>query len=254
MRGIYITAVVLNPGGNAVGKKMRRLAQRDGMKPVRISQSYTRIMVPVPAAPAGAALPANMTFFIDNRFTSAQRTRIRSLILNVLGFWNSHYSQRAASGRSQYQNCVNTYARFNLAPVWFEEKIVTGSVAAVVQMDGFTRQIIANGFGRAPRALIMYQVPSSSVSNFTIKAVNASNPDTASLSVTINPRILDRADVQNITLAGPLHHAWLHREGYRHPAGVFTSYMAGESSMCVMRNNLNKPAGVPDSRFTVFLD
>lgn len=237
-------------------KKVRRLAQRSTIakKAVRISQSYTRIMVPVPAAPAGVALPANLTFYVDNRFTTSQRTRIRSLIGNLLSFWNQHYTQVAAGGRSSYQNCVNTYARFNLPPVWFENKIANGVTAAAVQMDGFTRQIVANGFGRVPRAEIMYQVPSATVPNFTFKAVNASNPDTAPLSITVNPRVISRTDLPNVTLAGSLHHAWLHREGYRHPSRVFTSYMAGESSMCVMRSNTNKTPGVPDSRYTVFLD
>jgi hypothetical protein len=239
-------------------RKTRRLAQRQDSllraKPVRISQTFTRITVPVPAAEAGAALPANMKFFVDNRFTSAQRTRIRTLISRALEFWRSHYAQVAESGRSRYQNCVNTYAKFNLAPVWFDAKIASGSAAAAVQMDGFTRQIVANGFGRSPRALIMYQVPSSTVPNFTIKAVNASNPDISPLSITVNPRAISRTDLQDVTLTGSLHHAWLHREGYRHPTGVFTSYMAGEASMCVMRNNANKTPGIPDTRFTAFLD
>lgn len=240
-------------------KKTRRLAQRQDhlikRKPVRISQTFTRISVPVPAAEVDVALPANLTFFVDNRFTTTQRTRIRTLISRMLESWRVHYAQMAEGGRSSYQNCVNRYARFNLAPVWFDEgKLATGAAAAAVQMDGFTRMIVANGFGRAARANILYQVPSSTVPNFTIKALNASNPDANSLSVTVNPRVISRTDLQNVTLTGSLHHAWLHREGYRHPARVFTSYMAGESSMCVMRNNANKTPGVPDSRFTVFLD
>ncbi|MGV2967151.1 hypothetical protein [Paenibacillus sp. AGC30] len=237
-------------------KKVRRLAQWPmiAKKPVQISQSYTRITIPVPATPADVALPAQLTFYVDNRFTTSQRGRIGTLIADLLRFWNRHYTQIAAGGRSSYQSCVNTYARFNLPPVWFENKIANGATAAAVQMDGFTRQIVANGFGRVPRALIMYQVPSATVPNFTIKAVNASNPDTAPLSITVNPRVISRTDLQNITLVGSLQHAWLHREGYRHPSRVFTSYMAGESSMCVMRANANKTPGVPDSRYTVFLD
>ncbi|MBJ9992363.1 hypothetical protein IAE55_27065 [Paenibacillus sp. S28] len=212
------------------------------------------MLVPVPAAEVDVALPANMTFFVDNRFTSTQRGRIRTLISRCLEFWRLHYEQIAENGRSNYQNCVNTYARFNLAPVWFDAKLATGSAAAAVQMDGLTRMIVANGFGRAARAQIMYQLPSSTVPNFTIKAVNASNPDVSPLSVTVNPRAISRTDLLNVTLTGSLFHAWLHREGYRHPSRVYTSYMAGEASMCVMRNNANKTPGVPDSRFTVFLD
>lgn len=237
-------------------KKTRRLAQPqlNKLKPVRISQSFARITVPVPEAEVDVALPTNITFFVDNRFTFTQRNRIRILISRVLEIWRLHYAQVSESGRSTYQRCVNTYARFNLAPVWFDDKIATGAAAAAVQMDGFTRMIVANGFGRSARANILYQVPSSTVPNFTIKALNASDPDANSLSVTINPRVIARTDLENVTLAGSLFHAWLHREGYRHPSRVFTSYMAGEASMCVMRNNANKTPGVPDSRFTVFLD
>ncbi|WP_165593367.1 hypothetical protein [Paenibacillus solani] len=46
-------------------------------------------------------------------------------------------------------------------------------------MDGLTAMISANGFGRASKAYIMYQKAGSS----TIKGVNASNPETNSLTV-----------------------------------------------------------------------
>jgi len=71
--------------------------------------------------------------------------------------------------------------------------------------------------------------------------------------VIINPQAISRIDVPTISLAGSLQHALLHRQGYRHPAGVYT-YFADESSMWVMRGNALKTPGVPDSRYSVFLD
>ncbi|TYA10396.1 hypothetical protein FRY98_25360 [Paenibacillus faecis] len=210
--------------------------------------------MPVPSAPAGVTLPSTMRFGIDNRFSTAQRYRIQIMISGVLAFWNTHYTQRSSGARSSFQICANKYARFNLSPVWFTGRIANGAGAANVMMGGLTQQIVANGFNRAPRALIRYQVPSSTIPNFTVKAVNGTRPDTVSLSVTINPRVLNRTDLPNQTLFGSLFHAWLHRQGYRHPTGVYTSYMAGEAAMCVMRNNANKSPNVPDSIYTTFLD
>lgn len=244
-------------GKNAKGLMfvMKRKIRRLGVpvkKPVRISATFRTITVPVPDAPVSEALPSGMTFRIDTRFTSAQVSRIIRMIRLVLLEWQEHQEQVNAGNRSAYQNCVNRYARFNLAPVWFEEKLGNGAAAAAVQMDGFTTQITANGFGRAATAFIMYQVPPSG-SNFTIKGANASNPETNSLSITVNPRAISNTGVTDRVLAGSLQHAWLHREGYRHPTGIFTGYMAGEASMCIMRNNSNKPSG-SQSGFTRWLD
>jgi hypothetical protein len=111
---------------------------------------------------------------------------------------------------------------------------------------------IANGFGRASRAQIMH--PGSSVPPKAIRGINASNPDQNSLSITINQRTLIRNDLANATLRGSLLHAWIHRLGYRHPQGKYTSYMIDEAPMCLMRVNTNKQSGVPDSRYTAFLD
>lgn len=232
-------------------KKVRRLGV-PSKKPVRTSATFRTITVEVPDAPVSEALPSRMTFRIDTRFTSAQVSRIRSMISRVLSEWREHQEQVNVGNRSAYQSCVNRYARFNLAPVWFEEKLANGATAAAVQMDGFTTQIIANGFGRAATAFIMYQVPPSGT-NFTIKGANASDPEKNSLSITVNPKAISNTSVTTQVLAGSLQHAWLHREGYRHPAGTFNEYMAGEASMCIMRNNGNKPSG-SQSRFTRWLD
>jgi hypothetical protein len=221
------------------------------VKRVQISATYKTITVPVPDAPVSETLPATMTFYVDSRFTTAQVNRIRQMISTVLAEWNLHFEElNDGAARSQYQNCCNKYARFNLAPVWFEEKLSNGAAAAGVQMDGFTTQIAANGFNRAAKAYIMYQKSGTS----TIKGVNASDPEKNSLTVTINATDLSKTSVSTRFLAGSLQHAWLHREGYRHPAGKYTSYFAGESSMCIMRGNRNKTSGTPDSTYTKWLD
>ncbi|MBP1990197.1 hypothetical protein [Paenibacillus eucommiae] len=89
-------------------------------------------------------------------------------------------------------------------------------------MDGLTTMIAANGFGRASKAYVMNKVANGK-DLFVVKATNASDPERNSLSVTINPKALDNTNVNNLTLTGSLTHAWLHREGYRHPVGKFTS-------------------------------
>lgn len=173
------------------------------------------------------------------------------MIAIILGDWRNHYTElNDGASRSRYQNCVNQYAKYNLSPVWYDEKIANGAAAAAVQMDGFTDQIIANGFGRAAKAYIMYQKSGTS----TIKGVNASDPNTNSLTVTINASDLSKTTVTNRFLAGALQHAWLHREGYRHPAGKYTSYFAGEASMCLMRANANKSPTTSVTVYTKWLD
>lgn len=228
-------------------KKRRRL----GVPMVHVSATYKKIQVSVPDAPVSDVLPATMTFYVDTKFTTAQVNRIRQIIGIVLGNWEAHFDEiNDGAALSRYQNCVNKYAKFNLAPVWFEEKLSNGAAAAGVQMDGLTSMIAANGFGRAAKAYIMYQNSGSS----TIKGFNASNPETNSLSVTINASRLNLTSVSTVFLGGSLLHAWLHREGYRHPAGKYTSYFAGESSMCLMRGNNNKSVGTTDNTYTKWLD
>ncbi|MDF2923879.1 MAG: pPPM1a 86 [Paenibacillaceae bacterium] len=203
----------------------------------------------VPQAPVGEALPELMTFYIDTRFTATQVSRLRQMIGLVLANWDAHFSQIERGEVSNYQYCVNKYARFNLAPVWFEDKLANGAAAASVQMDGFTTMIAANGFGRAPKAYIMYRESGDS----TISASNASDPETSPLSVTINSSDLSKTNVSTVFLSGSLQHAWLHREGYRHPAGKYTSYFAGEASMCLMRGNKDKTS-TPSTTYTQWLD
>lgn len=201
-----------------------------------------------------------MTFYVDTRFTTEQVVRIRQMISLVLSNWYTHFEQlNNGATRSSYQRSLNQYARFNLAPVWFEEKIANGAAAAGISMDGMTTAVAANGFGRAAKAYIMYQkspLPSNVGKNpgtSTIKGVNASNPELNSLTVTINPNALSLTSVTTLFLAGSLFHAWLHRIGYRHPAGKYTTYFAGEAAMSFMRGNQDKTSA-PSSTYTRWLD
>lgn len=198
-------------------------------------------------------MPQNLTFWVDTRFTTIQLNRIQRLITGVFAQWDIYYINKDNGVDSPLKQCTAKYARFNLAPVWFEDKIANANVAVDVMMAGLTRMFIANGFGRAARALIIY--PSSgSPAPKAIRGIDGSDPDQVSLSVTINPKTLSRTDLNDGTLTGSLLHAWMHRLGYRHPSGRYTSYMIGEAPMCVMRGNKNKQVGVPDSRYTAFLD
>lgn len=63
-----------------------------------------------------------------------------------------------------------------MTTAWFDERIANGAAAAGVQMDGFTAMIAANGFNRAAKAYIMYQIPKASA-NFYIKGANARDPE-----------------------------------------------------------------------------
>ncbi|HZG87731.1 hypothetical protein [Paenibacillus sp.] len=219
-----------------------------------ISQAFMRVTVALPQAPSiEDPLPTHLTFFVDSRFTTAQRNRITRLITGVMSQWARYYINRDNGVNSPLKQCTARYARFNLAPEWFEDKIANGNVAVDVMMDGLTRAFIANGFGRAFRAQIMYPSPGTTPPK-AIRGANASDPDRNSLSVIINPKTLSRIDLGDTTLIGSLLHAWLHRIGYRHPAELYTSYFIGEAAMCLMHGNTSKQSGVPDSRLTAFLD
>ncbi|QHW35611.1 hypothetical protein GZH47_31475 (plasmid) [Paenibacillus rhizovicinus] len=230
---------------------MKERRRCKGVSKVHVAATYKKITVVVPNAPVSDTLPATISFYVDTRFTTTQVSQIRNMIAGALSFWRDHYIEVDEQGSSRYQACVNKYAKFNLAPVWFEEKLANGAAAASVQMDGFTTQIRANGFGQAAKAYIMYE---KSNSDFIVKGVNASNPETNSLTVTVNPTTISKTTILGSFKFGALQHAWLHREGYRHPAGKYTSYFAGEASMCAMRGNKNKITGQSDSVYTKYLD
>ncbi|MDF2927690.1 MAG: pPPM1a 86 [Paenibacillaceae bacterium] len=231
-----------------------RKGQKFTYTPDKVQAAYRIVYLTVPQVRTEDPLPERMIFYVDTRFTPAQVTRLRQMIGTILGFWRDHLEQVNDGGISKFERCVNKYARFNLAPVWFPDRIANGRAAAAIQMDGLTTMIQANGFGRAAKAYIKYEELSAGES-FTIIGLNASNPEKNSLTVTVNPiSLIPYAGPSTLMLAGSLFHAWLHREGYRHPAGKFLSYFAGEASMCIMRGNLEKNPATPESTFSRWLD
>jgi hypothetical protein len=136
-------------------KPVKVSRSRKEKKTLSISQTFRRITVSVPQAPGiEDPLPASMTFYVDSRFTTSQRARKQRLIGDVLSLWNRYYVDREHGVNSPLTRCTANYARFNLAPVWFGDKIVSANVAIDVMMEGLTRMIITNGFGRASRARV----------------------------------------------------------------------------------------------------
>lgn len=226
---------------------------RKGQDYIYDQAAYRKITITVPEVPIEEPMPAAMIFYVDTRFTTADVNKIRTMIAGVLAFWRDYQRQLDETGSSRFQECSNRYARFNLAPVWYEGKLANGSAAAMVQMDDFTTLIAANGFNRAPRTYIMYK-PAPANSTTIVQAVNGSNPETTSLSVSINPNNLRSTTIGGLFKTAALYHAWLHRAGYRHPAGKYTSYFAGEASLCVARTNNQKIPGQNDNVYTRYFD
>ncbi|MED3788523.1 hypothetical protein P4576_15025 [Peribacillus frigoritolerans] len=213
---------------------------------------------PVPVPEGIINLPAFIYFDVDNRFTAAQIQRIRNSIEGVLLNWFRHHNQKwnggANNGVSELAACANTYAINNLQPVWYlGPPIINGQVATNVAMDQFTQLIRDNGFRLSPPAKIDYLIPAPLTSS-TIRGETVFTKKRVPLSFVINPTQLDRIDVNNLTLTGSMFHAWLHRAGYRHPEGKYTSFFIGEAPMCVMRDFQPKNPAVPDSDYFQFFD
>ncbi len=76
---------------------------------------------------------------------------------------------------------------------------------------------------------------------FSVRAVNASDPEKNSLSVTINPAFLDKTGISDAVRAGA-------------PAGKYTSYAIGEAGMCIMRNHASKLSTESDTKYTTYMD
>ncbi|MED4693800.1 hypothetical protein [Peribacillus frigoritolerans] len=214
--------------------------------------------IPVPVPEGITNLPAFIYFDVDNRFTAAQRQRIREAIEGVLLNWFNHYNQKwnggTNDGVSELAACTNTYAINNLQPVWYQgQPILNGQVATNVAMDQFTQLIRDNGFRISPPAKIDYFIPTP-ITSSTIRGETAFRKTGVPLSFVINPTQLDRVDVSSLVLTGSMFHAWLHRAGYSHPEGEYTSYFIGEAPMCVMRGFQPKVPAQPDSTFFQFFD
>ncbi|WP_145142166.1 hypothetical protein [Paenibacillus sp. Y412MC10] len=219
----------------------------------RVAATYRKITIPLQEAIVDEAMPATMTFYIDNRFTAAHEKAIKRMLMMTVYSWVEHFDAVDANDPAghplKFRNCMQKYAKYNLSPVWFEEKISNGGAALDIMMDGFTTAFANNGFGRVPKAYIMY-----GTGDFTIKAANGNDPEKNSLSVTVNPSMLENSAYGDSIRAGSLWHAWMHRLGYRHPAGKYTSYAIGEAPMCIMRNHQNKLPTEKESKFTSLLD
>ena len=219
------------------------------------SPTYTEMQVPVPIPEGITNLPTFMFFDVDNRFTAAQRQRIKDAISGVLLNWFDHHDQKwnggANDGVSELAACANTYAINNLQPVWYQGPPITnGKVATNVAMDQFTKLIRDNGFRLSPPAKIDYCIPTPTDSS-TIRGETAFTQTGVPLSFVINPTQLDRVDISGLILTGSMFHAWLHRAGFQHPKT--TSYFISEAPMCVMRSFQLK-GSVPDSSLIQFFD
>jgi len=210
--------------------------------------TYRKIVLPLQEAIVDAAMPDTITFYIDNRFTAAHEKAIKRMIMMTVYSWVEHFDDIDA-GKPRFRNCMQKYAKYNLSPVWSEEKLSNGGASLDVMMDGFTTAFANNGFGRVPKAYITY-----GTGDFTIKAANGNDPEKNSLSVTVNPSMLENTGLNDSSRAGSLWHAWMHRLGYRHPAGKYSSYAIGEAPMCIMRNHQDKLSTEKESKFTSILD
>jgi hypothetical protein len=241
--------------------KKRRLS-----KSVKIKATYKLLKIPLQEAIVDANMPSHMYFYLDTRFTEAHIKKIKYMLASAIFSWVEYFDEvdlangglpveSVNPGSGTIYNCAKKYAKYNLSPVWFEEKIANGGAAVQVMMDAITTVFAANGFKQAARAYFTYEIPTAS-KYFTIKGTNnsptAESLETVSLSVTINPAVLD----EHNTLSGygaMLCHAWMHRIGYRHPAGKYTDYFAGEVPMCMFRNDQAKLSTESDTKYTKYL-
>lgn len=212
--------------------------------------TYKRIQIELLQPPGVPPLPPFLFFDMDTRLNEA---RVREVILVLIGFWNQHYIETSIDGTSDWAACTQEYATRNLTPVWIDKEradlITDGETALEFAMDTLTSFFIQNGTWNAPVAKIDYLNPAS---GSTMISKNGNKQFHVPLDVSMNPEQLESQ--ANRTLAGSLIHAWMHRMGYRHPEGRYTSYLIGEAPMCLMRGFQDKVPGQPDSEFTQFFD
>ncbi|MBN8203912.1 hypothetical protein ACFRCQ_22485 [Cytobacillus firmus] len=179
--------------------------------------TYEQITVPLPQPPGVPDLPSQLFFCVDNRFSTSQKTRIRNLIVTIIGFWQQHYVQKAATGISQLASCTNKYAERKLTPMWFRGiPFTSGADALNYAIDVLTFRFRENGFGKV-KTFICYS-PIEARPMVVAFARTSDNIKGVSLSVKINPIAIDNLVISNLNLTGSLFHAWLHRCGYTHPS------------------------------------
>lgn len=219
--------------------------------------SYNLFTLPLPQPPGTMDLPANLYFYIDKRFTAAEVSRIKTIISGVLLQWKFHLTQKwnggLNNGVSSWASCAQTYAFNGLKPYWYNTPIPNGQIALEIAMDEFTQLFRDNGFKLSPPAIIDYHVLFP-ITSSTIFGAQAFQQTRVPLSITVNPKQIDRGDISNGVLEGSLVHAWLHRAGFDHPSKVYTTYFSGEAAMCYMRGYAPKNPAVPDALYTQFFD
>ena len=211
---------------------------------------YKRIDITLPLPPGVPPLPPTVFFDMDTRLDEAS---IREVILRLLAEWVRHYEQKEATGTSEWAECALKYANKNLTPVWLDKErksmISDGKKALDFAMDTLTSFLIQNGTWAAPVGKIDYLAPTS---RSTIFSENANKQFHVPLDFSVNPIPLE--EEAELTMAGSLFHAWMHRMGYRHPKGEYTGYLIGEAPMCLMRGYNDKLPNQADSVFTQFFD
>ncbi|GAB1787190.1 hypothetical protein [Priestia megaterium] len=219
--------------------------------------NYNLFTLPLPQPPGIMNLPANLYFYIDRRFTAVEVSRIKTIISNVLGQWKFHLTQKwnggLNNGVSSWALCAQTYAFNGLKPYWHNIPVPNGQTALEIAMDEFTQLFRDNGFKLSPPTTIDYRIPFP-ITSSTIFGAQAFQQTKVPLSITVNPKQIDRTDLTNGALEGSLVHAWLHRAGFDHPSNVYTTYFSGEAAMCYMRGYTPKNPAVPDSSFTQLFD
>ena len=218
--------------------------------------NYNLFSLPLPQPPGVMNLPENIYFYIDKRFTAAEVSRIKTIISGVLANWKFHLTQKwnggTNTGVSSWAACVQTYAFNGLKPYWQNAPVPNGQTALNIAMDEFTQLFRDNGFRRSAPAIIDYRIPYP-ITSSTIFGAQAYRRTRVPLSITVNPKQIDRMDISNGALEGSLVHAWLHRVGYTHPPNTYTTYFSGEAAMCYMRGYAPK-TDLPDSIYTQFFD
>lgn len=225
------------------------------IKRLGLPKRFIKISQPLPHPPGIPNLPNFIFFYIDKRFTKAEVTRIQGIINNVLAQWNLYYTQKFNNhGVTTWGTCVQKYTTQGLTPVWRCCPVHTPIEALDIAMNQFTQMFRDNGFKLSPPSFIFYRIPTP-VTASTIFARTATRRKRVPLTVTMNPKQIERADITNGFLAGSLIHAWLHRAGWVDPPNRnFTTYFIGEAPMCVMRGFQDKTPGVPESFYTKYFD
>lgn len=72
--------------------------------------TYRKIVLPLQEAIVDEAMPATITFYIDNRFTAAHEKAIKRMIMMTVYSWVEHFDNVDA-GDPRFRNCMQKYAK-----------------------------------------------------------------------------------------------------------------------------------------------